>query len=195
MIHTGPNVVDGVPVEVIRKRCRRINIRIIADGSVRMSVPRWWSTLREGEEFLRSKWNWIVKTRAQVLARPVKLARPVTDAELDALRTLLTELNAKWSVRVAEPNVTWKIRKVKSVWGCCHFNDRYITYNAELAHAPRELVEYVVVHEYTHFAVHGHGPRFYQLMDERLPGWKALRKRLNARDWGVIVQDRLPGFV
>ena len=30
--------------------------------------------------------------------------------------------------------------------------------------------EYVVVHEYTHFDAHNHGPRFYALMDERLPG-------------------------
>ena len=66
---------------------------------------------------------------------------------------------------MGEEGVSWKIRKVKSLWGCCHWRDRYITYNAELARAPRDLVEYVVAHEYTHFAVHGHGPMFYTLMD------------------------------
>lgn len=152
-----------------------------------MTVPKWWATLREGEEFLRSKWSWVLKTRAEALAHPVKASDPITEEELAALKSLLLELNGKWSAIVGEPNVAWKIRKMKSVWGCCHFSDRYITYNAELAHAPRELVEYVVVHEYTHFAVHGHGPRFYKLMEERLPGWKTLRKRLNARDWKNMV--------
>ena len=41
MLHNGPNEVDGIPVEVIRKRIRRINIRVAADGTVCLSVPKW----------------------------------------------------------------------------------------------------------------------------------------------------------
>ena len=189
MIHAGANLIDGVPVEVVRKRIRCINIRVKADGTVALSVPKWWVTLREGEDFLRSKWKWVQKVRGEVLARPAAARAPVTETELDALRTLLGELNAKWAARVGEEGVSWKIRPVKSLWGCCHWRSRYITYNAELAHAPRDLVESVVVHEYTHFAVHNHGPRFYDLMDERLPGWQALRRRLNRREWGEARQD------
>ena len=189
MLHSGHNEIDGVPVEVVRKRIRRINIRVAADGTVCLSVPKWWATLRQGEDFLREKWRWVQKTRAEVLARPAAIRAPVTEAELEVLRTLLGELNATWAARVGEDGVSWKIRKVKSLWGCCHWRDRYITYNAELARAPRDLVEYVVAHEYTHFAVHNHGPRFYALMDERLPGWQTLRRRLNRREWGETRQN------
>ena len=184
MIHSGHNVVDGVPVEVIRKRIRRINLRVAADGAVRLSVPAWGVSLREGEAFLREKWAWVLKTRAKALACPAVAPAPVAESELAALRTLLAELNATWAARAGETGVAWRIRRVKSVWGCCHWRDRYITYNAELARAPRELVEYVVAHEYAHFAVHNHGPRFYALMDARLPGWRMLRRRLNRREWG-----------
>ena len=152
MLHSGHNEIEGIPVEVVRKRIRRINIRVAADGTVCLSVPKWWATLRQGEEFLREKWRWVKKTRAEVLARPAATRAPVTEAELEALRTLLGELNAMWAARVGEKGVSWKIRRVKSLWGCCHWRDRYITYNAELARAPRDLVEYVVAHEYTHFA-------------------------------------------
>lgn len=183
MIHAGTNEVDGVSVEVVRKRCRRINLRVDSEGGVHLSVPKWGATLREGEAFLASKWRWVLKARAKALARPAAARVPVTDAEVESLRILLAELNGSWAARVGEPGVTWKIRRVKSVWGCCHWRSRYITYNAELARAPRELVEYVVVHEFTHFAVHGHGPGFHALMDGRLPGWRALRKRLNGREW------------
>jgi len=193
-LHAGANVIDGVPVEVIRKRIRRINLRVQADGSVSLSVPKWWATLREGEAFLMSKWDWVLKVRSEVLARPPRTQAPVTDAERAALETLLGELNATWAAKLGEPGVSWRIRRVKSVWGCCHWRSRYITYNQDLAHAPRELVEYVVVHEFTHFAEHGHGPRFYALMDARLPGWKVLRRRLNKREWGVLRQGFLPGF-
>ena len=167
MLHSGHNEVEGIPVEVIRKRIRRINLRVAADGTVCLSVPMWWATLRQGAEFLREKWRWVKKTRAEVLARPAAPPiaapsgqpsaggyprAPVTETELEALRTLLGELSATWAARVGEEGVSWKIRRVKSLWGCCHWRDRYITYNAELARAPRDLVEYVVVHEYTHFA-------------------------------------------
>ena len=184
MLHTGPNEIDGIPVEVIRKRIRRINVRIGADGNVRLSIPYFGVTLSQGETFLKSKWAWVRKSRAEVLARPPAARAPVTEAELAAFDALLRELNATWSARLGEYGVAWKVRRVKSVWGCCHWRSRYVTYNAELAHAPRELVEYVVVHELTHFAVHNHGPKFCAFMDKRLPGWKTLRRRLNRRDWG-----------
>ena len=189
MLHNGPNEVDGIPVEVIRKRIRRYNLRVDSDGTVKLSVPKWWGTLRQAEFFLLEKWGWVQKTRAEVLTRPAATRAPVTEAELEALRSLLGELNATWAARVGEDGVSWKIRRVKSLWGCCHWRDRYITYNAELARAPRDLVEYVVAHEYTHFAVHNHGPKFHALMDERLPGWQTLRKRLNRREWGETRQD------
>ena len=47
MLHTGQNIVNGVPVEVVRKSIRRINIRVMPDGCVKVSVPRRWATLRE----------------------------------------------------------------------------------------------------------------------------------------------------
>ena len=183
MIHSGTNLIDGIPVEVIRKRIRCINIRVKADGTVVLSVPKWWATLRQGEAFLREKWKWINKARTEVLARPAVLRAPVTDEEIESLRSLLDELTGLWSVRLHESGVTWKIRRVKSIWGTCHIRKRQITYNAELARVPRELVEYVVVHELTHLKAANHGPRFYALMDERLPGWELLRRKLNKREF------------
>ena len=47
MVHSGENIVDGVPVEVERKRVRRISIRVKSDGRVAVSVPKWGATLAE----------------------------------------------------------------------------------------------------------------------------------------------------
>ena len=68
MLHNGPNEVDGIPVEVIRKRIRRYNLRVDSDGTVKLSVPKWWGTLRQAEFFLREKWGWVRKVRGEVLA-------------------------------------------------------------------------------------------------------------------------------
>ena len=184
MIRSGENVIEGIPVEVVRKRIRRINIRVHSDGRVSLSVPKWWATLKEAEAFLKSKWGWVLKTRGEVLSRPPIVRAPVTDEERKALVDTLAELNDEWAVRLGEPNVTWKIRRMKTLWGSCHFRKRHIVYSAELAHVPRPMIEYVVVHELTHLKAHNHGSQFYALMDERLPDWKLLRRKLNNRDLG-----------
>ena len=183
MLHAGDNIVEGIPVEVIRKRIRRINLRVTSEGTVRLSIPAYWATLREGEAFLRSKLDWVRKTRSAILARPAPSRAPASEAELESLRALLGELNASWMARLRIEPFGWKLRKVKTFWGCCNWRRRLVTYNVELARAPRELVEYVVVHELTHFDAHDHGPKFYALMDARLPGWQDLRRKLNSREW------------
>lgn len=189
MLHAGDNLIEGVPVEVVRKRVRRIAIHVGADGKVVLTVPRWWATLREGEAFFRSKLRWVKKARDEALKRPQPAKVPVTEAELEALKATLAALQDEWTARLREPGVSWKLRKMSTLWGSCHFRKRVITYNTELALAPRELVEYVVVHELTHLVAHDHGPEFYRHMDARLPDWQALRRRLNAREF---LAHRLP---
>ena len=76
MLHAGDNIVGGMPVEVIRKRIRRINLRVTPEGTVRLSIPACRATLREGEAFLRSKLDWVRKNRVAILARPAPHARP-----------------------------------------------------------------------------------------------------------------------
>lgn len=195
MIHVGSNIVDGIQVEVTRKRTRRINLRVSADGTVRLSIPSYWATLHQGEEFLRSKLDWVRKVRAEILARPRLTRAPVSEGEEESLRELLSELNGSWAAKLREDGVSWKLRKVKTFWGSCNWRKRLITYNPELARAPRELVEYVVVHELTHLKAHDHGKRFYALMDERLPDWQVRRKQLNKREWAKGEQSSNEPFI
>ncbi len=183
MLHSGENWVDGIPIDVERKRIRRINLRIGSDGRVHLSVPKYWATLADGEAFLNEKWAWVVRTRTELLARPPVDATPVTTFERRTLAAVLDELCRAWAARLGEADVAWRVRAMKSQWGSCHWRKRLLTFNAELARAPRDLTEYVVVHELTHLQTHDHGPKFYELMSARLPGWKALRTRLNKRDF------------
>ena len=139
--------------------------------------------MREGEAFLLGKLDWVRKTRGNALAHPRPASVPLTQEATARLRGVLADLQAEWTARLHEPDVTWKLRRMRSLWGSCHFRKRVMTYNTELAHAPRELVEYVVVHELTHLVAHNHGPNFQRHMDERLPAWRELRRRLNRREF------------
>ena len=180
MFRTGVNFIDGIAVEVERKRIRRINLRIGRDGRVHLSVPFWGTTLAEGERFLRSKWKWVVETRARILSRSAAVARqPLTPEARIALSGTLGELHAGWAERLGESGVTWSLRAMKTLWGSCNWRKRHVTYSLDLAREPRELVEYVVVHELSHLRVPNHGPSFQALMDARMPDWRLRRRRLH----------------
>ena len=60
----------------IALRIRRYNLRVDSDGTVKLSVPKWWGTLRQAEFFLREKWKWVRKVRGEVLARPAATRAP-----------------------------------------------------------------------------------------------------------------------
>lgn len=65
-----------------------------------------------------------------------------------------------------------KIRKMESRWGSCAYGKGVITLNKRLMAAPRECIEYVIVHEMCHFIHPDHSSRFHNLVASIMPDWK-----------------------
>jgi len=65
-----------------------------------------------------------------------------------------------------------KIRKMSSRWGSCIPQKHKITFNSLLLEKPMESIEYVVVHEFSHFIHPDHSKAFYQFVAQILPDWK-----------------------
>jgi predicted metal-dependent hydrolase len=80
-------------------------------------------------------------------------------------------------LKLALPEI--EIRKMKTRWASCLQKRGKIVFNAALGRVPARCIEYVVVHELTHFEVSNHSRAFVELMDRRLPRWRILRKELN----------------
>lgn len=76
-------------------------------------------------------------------------------------------------------------RKMKARWGSCSPNGR-LTLNPELVRAPRECIDYVIVHELCHLRFHNHSPRFYRLLDTHLPDWKRIKSRLDSMAEAIL---------
>ena len=70
-----------------------------------------------------------------------------------------------------------KIRTMKTRWGSFSRKSG-ITLNLELIKAPRECIEYVVVHELCHLFHPDHGAKFYDLLVSFLPDWAKRKRKL-----------------
>lgn len=71
--------------------------------------------------------------------------------------------------------------------GSCSPNGR-LTLNPNLVKAPRECIDYVILHELCHLAEHNHSERFYRLMGQVMPDWEKTKKRLDGMA-GMIFSD------
>ncbi|MGM9780509.1 MAG: M48 family metallopeptidase [Candidatus Cryptobacteroides sp.] len=98
----------------------------------------------------------------------------------EQLKAFLCPLVERWASKLEEPNVSWQVKEMKTMWGSCGVKRRSLLFNLELARVPKECIEYVVVHEFTHLKINNHNKLFEALMTQRLPDWRKLREALNA---------------
>lgn len=78
---------------------------------------------------------------------------------------------------VAPP--TLRIRSMDTRWGSCLPGKGVITLNKRLLEAPRNCIEYVVMHEFCHFIHPNHSKHFYDFLSMLMPDWKERKKVLD----------------
>ncbi len=76
---------------------------------------------------------------------------------------------------IISPNI--KMRSMTSRWGSCIPSKNQITLNKKLIEVPRNSIEYVVLHEFSHFIHPNHSKKFYDFVTMLMPDWKE-RKRI-----------------
>jgi hypothetical protein len=70
------------------------------------------------------------------------------------------------------------VRDQKRRWGSCD-SKGIIRLNWRLIGAEPGLIDYVCAHEVAHLAVPNHSARFWAVVEDLMPDWKARRQRLN----------------
>lgn len=65
-------------------------------------------------------------------------------------------------------------------WGSCSPTGR-ITLNPWLVAAPREAIDYVLLHEMCHLKHHDHGRAFYSTLNRHMPAWRKVKELLDQR--------------
>jgi len=74
---------------------------------------------------------------------------------------------------------TFKILSMKKQWGSCSAQGNLVL-NPHLVKAPKECIDYVILHELCHIKEHNHSERFWRLLSQVMPHWKAVKTELDS---------------
>ncbi len=101
------------------------------------------------------------------------------------LHDTLPALIRQWEPRLGVEVAGYFLQRMKTKWGSCNHRARNIRLNTELVKKPRDLLEYVVVHEMIHLLEPTHSERFVALLTKHYPGWREARAELNELPLGA----------
>jgi predicted metal-dependent hydrolase len=89
-------------------------------------------------------------------------------------RQARTEISARLDAATARAGTRYAgltIRGQKTRWGSCSSSGA-MSFNWRLLLAPAAVLDYVVEHEACHLEVMDHSPRFWRLLESRVPDWR-----------------------
>lgn len=96
------------------------------------------------------------------------------------LHAAVPKLISKWERKLGIAVNAYFLQRMKTKWGACNPRAGNVRLNTELVKKPRDLLEYVVVHEMLHLVEPTHSERFIALMTKHYPAWREARAELNA---------------
>lgn len=97
----------------------------------------------------------------------------------ELLHQSLPPLIRKWEQALGVVVRRYFLQRMKTRWGACNHAAGTIRVNTELVKKPRDLLEYVVVHEMLHLIEPTHSARFVDLLDGVYLRWREARAELN----------------
>ncbi len=176
---------NGISYTLTKKNVKNINLRIKKDGTIAVSAPKRCA-LKHITQFINQKEIWIKQTQIKVTQAAKINSMPCKYTKQQAL--LIFEqisreyyIILKQSLKTNGPPII-KVRDMKTRWGVCKPAANQITLNLRLAQKPIQAIQYVILHEYAHFFVMGHGKDFWEVVQKYMPDYKERKKLLKVNE-------------
>lgn len=95
------------------------------------------------------------------------------------LHEAIPPLIEKWEKKLKVNVSGYFLQRMKTKWGSCNHQAGNIRLNTELVKKPKDLLEYVIVHEMAHLIEPTHSDRFLAILQKNYPSWREARAELN----------------
>ena len=95
------------------------------------------------------------------------------------LHEVVPSIIKKWQPKLKVHVSSYFLQRMKTKWGSCNHRAGHIRLNTELVKKPKDLLEYVIVHEMAHLLEPTHSERFVAILHKHYPTWREARAELN----------------
>jgi predicted metal-dependent hydrolase len=169
-----------------RARIRYVRLSIDRTGTLTLTAPKSYPFFLL-KLFVTNKWSWILEKSEQKKNSKSLLAIKHTKVEINQYKknTKLLVLERLEYYRQFYhfgdhlPGGKISVRDQKSRWGSCSSRGN-LNFNYRLSLLPRELADYIIVHELCHLQEMNHSRNFWQLVAQTQPNYKQLKKALKS---------------
>ena len=174
---------EQIPYNIrVSRRARRMRITVACDGAVAVTLP-WGMGESSAERFIQAKSNWILKAKEYLKKfqgrTVIKSGRREYLKHREAARSLATIKVKHWSKIYNFDFKKISIRNSKTRWGSCSKKGN-LNFNFKIVHLAEPLLDYLIVHELCHLQEFNHSKKFWALIAQTIPNYKALRKELKS---------------
>lgn len=146
-------------------------------GEVLLTAPHSFSVATI-ENFLARHSQWIEKSVARMRhLKTLPSGKKEYGARREAARAFVHDRLTYWNSFYDFRYGRVAIKDTKSLWGSCSRKGN-LNFSYKLIFVPRELADYVIVHELCHLAEHNHSRAFWQLVQKAQPDYLRLRREL-----------------
>lgn len=168
---------DGI--ELRRSRRRTLGLEVTREGHVIVRAPLRASAATI-ERFVREHADWIARAQARQRARLEAHPEPDEARQAELIRRAREELPpkvAQYAHQMGLKPAGIRITSARTRFGSCSAQNR-LCFSWRLMDYPDAAVDYVVVHELAHIVHKNHGPRFWALVEQYMPDYRARRAML-----------------
>lgn len=126
-----------------------------------------------------SRQRWLFSDqKLHLFVPPAVEARVVLEKALrDKARLTFAERLAHYALQIGVPAPPLRLSAARTRWGSCSHHGG-ISLNWRLVLMPLPVVDYVVAHELAHLKEMNHSPRFWSVVEQLCPDWRARRLEL-----------------
>lgn len=169
-----------IPVLVSYRRSQRakyLRITVHPTQTVTVTIPIN-VTKQQAQQYLKSKISWVNKQIVKINQYNKLQETPDLNIDLNKAQDNLLEKLAYFSDKYNLPYNKATFRCQKTKWGSCSGQNN-ISLNINIVYLPKELQNYLLLHELVHTKVRNHSQDFWEELDKYTDGKaKELSRRL-----------------
>lgn len=164
---------------LIRSKRRTISLEVTPDLRVILRAPLRMSQ-KEIEQFLEKHQTWLNRTLQRMAQRKTKEDHiELHESEFrQRAKEYLPGRTEYWANIMGVFPTAVRITSAKTRFGSCSPKNG-ICYSWRLMAYSNEAIDYVIVHELAHILQKNHSAKFYAVVQQYLPDWKARKKELS----------------